>query len=199
MGWEARQVKSNCDPADVISADSPMPPSPLLKTPAAELNAELLILNTITEGLCGLDAGGNATVCNAALLKMTGYCTDELIGSNLHELLHHNRPQDAWHASEECAFRKASYTCQPIHVVGELLLRKDGTSFLAEYLRDSWKAIHELLEPYRNAIQHAGAALAHSVIANKHAGKIWFETEMGCGTTFFINRSIGPASAGKEI
>jgi PAS domain S-box-containing protein len=57
--------------------------SQLLKSPAAELNAELqLILNAITEGLCGVDAGGNATFCNAALLKMTGYRTDELIGKS---------------------------------------------------------------------------------------------------------------------
>ena len=31
-----------------------------------------------------------------------------------------------------------------------------------------------------------GLALAHSVIVRKHAGKIWFETEVGKGTTFYI-------------
>jgi len=31
-----------------------------------------------------------------------------------------------------------------------------------------------------------GLALAHSVIVNQHRGQIWFETEVGCGTTFFI-------------
>jgi two-component system, NtrC family, sensor kinase len=35
-----------------------------------------------------------------------------------------------------------------------------------------------------------GLALAHSVIVKKHHGKIWFETEMGCGTTFFIDLPI---------
>ena len=44
-----------------------------------------------------------------------------------------------------------------------------------------------------------GLAFAHTVIVKKHAGKIWFETEMGCGTTFFINLPIGPASPEKEI
>jgi signal transduction histidine kinase len=32
-----------------------------------------------------------------------------------------------------------------------------------------------------------GLALAHSVIVKKHGGKIWFETEVGRGTTFFIH------------
>jgi signal transduction histidine kinase len=31
-----------------------------------------------------------------------------------------------------------------------------------------------------------GLALAHSVIVNRHQGKIWFETEVGRGTTFFL-------------
>ena len=31
-----------------------------------------------------------------------------------------------------------------------------------------------------------GLALAHSVIVKQHQGQIWFETEVGCGTTFFI-------------
>jgi signal transduction histidine kinase len=31
-----------------------------------------------------------------------------------------------------------------------------------------------------------GLALAHSVIVNRHQGQIWFETEVGRGTTFFL-------------
>jgi signal transduction histidine kinase len=38
-----------------------------------------------------------------------------------------------------------------------------------------------------------GLALAHSVVVKKHGGKIWFETEMGRGTTFFINLPFEPA------
>ena len=35
-----------------------------------------------------------------------------------------------------------------------------------------------------------GLALAHTVIVKKHQGRIWFETEMGKGTTFFIHVPI---------
>jgi PAS domain S-box-containing protein len=37
-----------------------------------------------------------------------------------------------------------------------------------------------------------GLALAHSVVVRKHEGKIWFETEVGRGTTFFIHLPIDP-------
>ena len=35
-----------------------------------------------------------------------------------------------------------------------------------------------------------GLALAHSVIVRKHGGRIWFETQVGHGTTFFIQLPI---------
>jgi PAS domain S-box-containing protein len=40
-----------------------------------------------------------------------------------------------------------------------------------------------------------GLSLAHGVIVRKHHGKIWFETEVGVGTTFFIHIPIHPAQA----
>jgi PAS domain S-box-containing protein len=40
-----------------------------------------------------------------------------------------------------------------------------------------------------------GLALAHSVIVSRHQGKIWFETEMGKGTTFFMKLPIQATSA----
>ncbi len=43
-----------------------------------------------------------------------------------------------------------------------------------------------------------GLALAHSIVVKKHAGKIWFETEVGGGTTFFIDLPLHPAGPEQE-
>jgi signal transduction histidine kinase len=42
-------------------------------------------------------------------------------------------------------------------------------------------------------------ALAHTVIVKKHGGSIWFETEVGEGTTFFLHLPFEQAAeAGEE-
>jgi PAS domain S-box-containing protein len=43
-----------------------------------------------------------------------------------------------------------------------------------------------------------GLSFAHSVVVKKHQGKIWFETEPGRGTTFFLELPIREPKAGKE-
>ena len=113
-----------------INTDPSMSLSQLLKSPCGELKAELqLILDAVVEGLYGVDAKGNATFCNDALLKMTGFRADELIGSNVHELLHHSRPDGTEYSADECPFRKAIAAQRGTHIVGEFFWRKDGTCF----------------------------------------------------------------------
>ncbi len=42
-----------------------------------------------------------------------------------------------------------------------------------------------------------GLALAYTVVVKKHGGKIWFDTEVGRGTTFFITLPVSVAAAAK--
>jgi len=116
------------------SVDIPMPPNQSEKSSESELQAELqVILDAVVEGVCGLDVQGNATFCNDALLKMTGYRTEEVVGKNVHELLHHSHPDGSRYPAEECAVRKALDAHQATHLAGEFFWRKDGTCFPAEY------------------------------------------------------------------
>ena len=136
------------------------------------------ILDAVVEGICGVDAEGRATFCNDAVLEMTGYQEEEVVGQDLHALLHHTRPDGTRYPPEECAFREAIGANQPAHILGEFLWRKDGTCFPAEYwvraLAKPWsqtrcvatlkditdierakEALHESEEKYRRILASA--------------------------------------------
>jgi signal transduction histidine kinase len=44
-----------------------------------------------------------------------------------------------------------------------------------------------------------GLALAHAVIVKKHGGKIWFESEPGKGTTFFLQLPWGEVPPDRHV
>jgi len=43
-----------------------------------------------------------------------------------------------------------------------------------------------------------GLSMAHAVIVKRHQGQIWFESEVGKGTTFFIRLPLSVPASGSE-
>ena len=39
-----------------------------------------------------------------------------------------------------------------------------------------------------------GLAMAHATVVNRHGGRLWFESEVGKGTTFFVRLPLGAAA-----
>jgi len=91
------------------------------------------IMDAVIDGVCGFDDAGNATFCNGALLRMTGYSTEEIIGMNVYQLLHPSRFDGTPCAPEECGFHKAFGTHQAVHAANEFLWRKNKSYFPVEY------------------------------------------------------------------
>ncbi len=93
-----------------------------------------LLLDSTAEAIYGLDMRGNCIFANSACLQFLGYeTTDDLIGKNMHKLIHHTRPDDSPYPEEECLIYKAFKKGEGTHVDDEVLWRADGTSFWAEY------------------------------------------------------------------
>lgn len=92
-----------------------------------------LLLDSTAEAIYGIDLHGNCTMCNKASERMLGYGEQELLGKNMHELLHHTRADGTPYPMQECRIFKAFLSGQGSHVDDEVLWRKDGTSFSVEY------------------------------------------------------------------
>jgi len=92
-----------------------------------------LILNSVADGIYGVDLEGNSTFVNRAMEEITGWRASELIGFNQHELLHHTRGDGFPHPAIECPVYLTFRDNRARFVDDDLFWRKDGSSFPVEY------------------------------------------------------------------
>jgi PAS domain S-box-containing protein len=92
-----------------------------------------LILNSVAEGIYGVDLAGRTTFVNRPLMEMTGWGAEDLIGANQHDLLHHSHADGRSHHAEECPVYATFRDNQPRFVEDDVFWRKDGTCFPVEY------------------------------------------------------------------
>lgn len=97
------------------------------------LNDRLLLLESTGEGIYGLDQQGRCTFINKAGARMLGYRPEEVIGKNMHALIHHHRADGSPYPSEDCRIYAAFLKGEGYHVENEMMWRKDGTAFPVEY------------------------------------------------------------------
>ncbi len=85
------------------------------------------------DGTVGLCRSGRCTFINPAAAEMLGYTAGEIVGQSLHDLVHrgqHERNPLPEHACPMCQALRAKQTVQ---LEDQVLWRRDGTSFRADY------------------------------------------------------------------
>jgi two-component system, sensor histidine kinase and response regulator len=93
-----------------------------------------LLLESAPEAIYGVDLAGDCTFCNAACLRLTGYDdVSELLGRNMHEVIHYAKPDGTPYPVQECSIYAGFEEEQGAHGDHEVLWRKDGTSFPVEF------------------------------------------------------------------
>ncbi len=98
------------------------------------LSTDWAFLDTLSDGVYGIDKDGRCTFVNRAAVRMLGYTqAEDLIGRSMHETIHHTHGDGTFFSPDICPVLRTLTTKQPAKLSGELLWRRDGTSFSAEY------------------------------------------------------------------
>lgn len=105
-----------------------------------------LLLDSTQEGIYGTDHHGCCTMANKACARMLGFDSPEqLMGQQMHNLMHHTRPDGSHYPAEECTAHRMSETGVVNVIENELFWRRDGSSFPVSYsvlpMRDGQQAV----------------------------------------------------------
>nr|MCU0296607.1 PAS domain S-box protein [Candidatus Nanopelagicales bacterium] len=93
-----------------------------------------LILGSTGEGIFGMDVGGRCSFVNRAACRMLGYEGEgELLGREMHALVHHTCRDGRPLSAEDCPILLACCQNKVVRLEDEALWRADGTSFPADY------------------------------------------------------------------
>ncbi len=92
-----------------------------------------MILNSVGEGICGLDAAGCTIFVNPAAEKMLGWQASELIGKPLHEIVHYAKADGTPYHRHDCPIFAICMRSGVALQGSEILWRKDGSSLPVEF------------------------------------------------------------------
>ena len=116
-----------------------------------------LLLDSAAEGILGVDSDGNVTFSNPAATRILGFSAAELLGHDIHEMIHHSHVDGTPYPVAECPMTKTYIEGTRHHVEDEVLWRKDGTSFYTDYTST----------PIRNDRELVGAVIMFSDITKR--------------------------------
>ena len=92
-----------------------------------------LILDSVGEGIYGLDLDGNLTFINPAACRMLGYEIGELLDRPLHTLILPKGADGTAYPRERCPMFATVNDGRTHRVIDEIFRRKDGSSFPVSY------------------------------------------------------------------
>jgi PAS domain S-box-containing protein len=91
------------------------------------------ILDSTIEGVYCTDLEGCCTFINRAAARMLGYSVEEMLGRNMHELIHHRHADGSPYSVEECPIAQSCRKGDAARNEDEAFWRRGGTPIPVEY------------------------------------------------------------------
>lgn len=92
-----------------------------------------LLLESVSNGIWGLDMEGKTTFVNPAAARMLGYMPEELIGKLMHVVVHYAYPDGKNYPKDGCPMHATLKDGKPRICLDEVLWHRDGSSLPVEY------------------------------------------------------------------
>jgi two-component system, OmpR family, sensor histidine kinase VicK len=92
-----------------------------------------LILESVGDGIYGIDLVGRLTFINQAAAEALGYSPEELTGRDVHEVIYHSRPDGSRYSQGNSPILQAMHRSETIRMRDEIFWRGEGTSFPVDY------------------------------------------------------------------
>jgi PAS domain S-box len=90
------------------------------------------VLDSSGEGIWGLDLEGKCTFVNHMAMQIMGFESQELLGGDIHELVHHHDSDAVHFPADKCPIFAALQQNRPLNKLSDTMFRKDGSSFVVE-------------------------------------------------------------------
>jgi PAS domain S-box-containing protein len=92
-----------------------------------------LILESVGDGIFGIDLDGKVTFINEAGASTLGYAPEQLTGRDLHELIHHGHGDGTPYSRSTSPILQALRRAEPIRMRDEVFWRRNGSAIQVEY------------------------------------------------------------------
>jgi len=92
-----------------------------------------ILLDSTAEAIYGIDRQGKCTFVNQSCIDMLGYDDSELLGQNMHDLIHYKYADGSPYPVDKCHIYRAFKHEVGTQIDNEVLWRKDGSSFSCKY------------------------------------------------------------------
>jgi PAS domain S-box-containing protein len=92
-----------------------------------------LLLESTGEGIFGIDMDGRCMFVNRSAALQLRWPAEQIIGRNMHALIHHSRADGRHYPECDCPIFNAFRRGLPCRIDDEVLWRADGSAFSAEY------------------------------------------------------------------
>lgn len=93
----------------------------------------MLLMESTSDGVYGIDLAGQCTFINPGGAAMLGYSVDQVLGQNMHRLMHHSHEHGHTYPEEDCPIYRAFRAGRTCKIDKEVFWRADGSSFAVEY------------------------------------------------------------------